>query len=383
MRATLSALICATHRCAQRALFVRCGGLFLVILATALLKVSVAVALPAQAPELLAEEQRVIGLSLPVDQATSFSPLDENSRKTSLRLLRSGDRLFVVHLWATWCKPCEEEFVHIKRIFPNGQYQGAQLILVAVQSPPAELRTFLQKHQSVVPPAPHYVDATSALQSALKMTKLPITLLVDRRWNVRQAFYGPISQRQKELTASIKRYMAPRELPEVDHCDRPPCIEPSYFLHSSLFLTQTSRWNARRGVLVPSSVDLPVAALPNLIYLFTPGSARSVDDLAELQKVAHGWRRVKDSRGAFVIVVVAADASLAAGWLARQPDFPDALVVHSSMPRLVQLMAAASGSVTLIMNRQGFVRNAFIGSFASSEYKVAATDALYMAAQGR
>lgn len=380
MRARLSTLPSAPRRRARRAWLAWAG--LLAILGTALLKMPAEAALQVRAPELLAEEQRVIGMGLPVEQAVSFSAIEESHHKTSLRSLRSNNRLLVIHLWATWCKPCEEEFVPLKRTFSDGQYEGSQLILVAVQSPAGELRAFLQQHQSVMPPSPHYVDETTAIQTALKMPKLPITLLVDRKWNVRQAFYGPITQRLNELTSSIKRYLAPKELAEIGRCDSPPCIEPSFFLHRSLFLAQTSRWNLRRRTLVPSPVELPVSALPNLIYLFTPSCTRCLDDLAELQKVAHGWSKVKDSRGAFVVVVVSADPSRAADLLARQPDFPNALVVHSAMPRLIELMAAAGDSVTLIMNRQGFVRNAFIGSFASRDYKVAATEALFMAAQG-
>lgn len=372
--------LCAAPR---RAAVTRRGLALAMMLANVLSSIPAAGMLQARAPELQAEEQRVIGVSLPIDQAASFSPVEESHRKASLRSLRSNNRLLVIHLWATWCKPCEEEFVPLKKIFADGQYQGAQLILIAVQSPAGELRAFLQRHQSGLPPAPHYVDDTTALQSALKMQKLPLTLLVDRQWIVRQAFYGPITERQTELKESIRRYMAPKELDAIDRCDSPPCIQPSFFLHRSLFLTNTSRWSERRKMLVPGPVDLPVSALPNLIYLFTPGCSRCRDDLAELQKVAHGWSRVKDSRGAFVVVMVSADAKRAAEMLSRQPDFPNALIVHSSMPRLMELMAAAGDSVTLIMNRQGFVRNAFIGSFASRDYKVAATDALYMAAQGR
>ncbi|MFO0576898.1 MAG: TlpA disulfide reductase family protein [Polyangia bacterium] len=338
-----------------------------------------------RSPELLAEEQRVIGMTLPTEQISGFSPASESPGAAGLRALRSNARLFVVHLWATWCAPCVEEFPHLKKAFPNGRYGEAQLVLIAVQSPPAELRAFLQKHAADLPAAPHYVDSTGALPTALKLPKLPLTLLVDRQWNVKQVFYSPITERRSELISSIDHYLSPPRLTATGgsflQCASPPCLMPSFFLHRSLSVTHTSRWNQRRRAPGATSLELPVAAQPNLIYLFTPGCARCLLDLAELQRIARGWSKTRSNHGSFLALVVSPDPDCAARLLERQPELQNILIVHSSMPQLIELMQAEGAAVTLIMNRQGYIRNAFVGPFA--QYKVAATDALYLAAQGR
>ena len=102
--------------------------------------------------------------------------------------------MFVVHVWGTWCQPCLEEFPLLKKMFPEGRGGDAQLILVALQSSEESLRKFAREHVAEIPTAPQYSDADGALPQALGMNKLPITLLVDRQWVIRQAFYGTVAR---------------------------------------------------------------------------------------------------------------------------------------------------------------------------------------------
>lgn len=327
-------------------------------------------------------EQGSIGLSVPAESAEILSP-GAPGQAATLRTLRSDAKLLVVHLWATWCQPCKEEFVHLKKLFPDGWYREAQLVLVASQDQSSAVSSFLQTYAASLPQAPHYVDEGGVLQKAVKLTKLPVTLLVDRQFVVRQAFDGPITARRGELMSSIDHYLSPPSLTSTGgtflQCRSPPCIEPSFFLHRSLLLSRTSRWVPRRRVLEPALVELPVAAKPNLIYLFSPSCTRCEGDLAALQRVAHGWSRTRGA-SSFVGLMASADPGGAASLLERQEDPANLLLLHSSMPQLVELVEAEGAAVTLIMNRQGYIRNAFVGPF--TQYRREATDAL-QAAQKR
>jgi thiol-disulfide isomerase/thioredoxin len=323
---------------------------------------------------------------LPAQEVMRWSMEPEAHRPMSLRTSRSSAKLFVLHLWATWCKPCAQEFPRLKQMFPDGRLGEAQLVLVAVQSPEEELRAFLKQNIAGIPRTPHFIDANGALQRALNLSKLPITLLVDRQWVVRQAFYGSVAERRQELMESVERYLYPPLLTAIGgkllECAAPPCIEPSFFLHRSLLLQETRRWQSRRRTLSPTSVVLPVSAQPNLIYLFTPTCAMCPADLSNLQKVVRGWRKARGSPVSFVVLLISGDPLRAANLLEQQQaTLPDTLIVHSSMPSLIQVMAAVGGPVTLVMNRQGYVRNAFIGAYMN--YQKAVTDALLQTTQER
>ena len=82
---------------------------------------------------------------LPVDRIKRWS-FEEQRHPPSLRALRSDAKVFVVHVWGTWCQPCLEEFPLLKKMFPEGRGGDAQLILVALQSSEESLRKFAREH---------------------------------------------------------------------------------------------------------------------------------------------------------------------------------------------------------------------------------------------
>ncbi len=60
--------------------------------------------------------------------------------------------LTLVHVWATWCDPCREEFPELLRMYEAARRRGLELILVSADDP-AELDAvdlFLQEQQSPV-----------------------------------------------------------------------------------------------------------------------------------------------------------------------------------------------------------------------------------------
>ena len=58
--------------------------------------------------------------------------------------------LTLVHVWATWCDPCREEFPELLKAYRYAQEKGLALLLVSADDP-ADLETvndFLRQHQS-------------------------------------------------------------------------------------------------------------------------------------------------------------------------------------------------------------------------------------------
>lgn len=53
--------------------------------------------------------------------------------KTKLSGLR--DPVTLVHVWATWCAPCREEFPHLMRFQKDYANRGVTLILISADSP--------------------------------------------------------------------------------------------------------------------------------------------------------------------------------------------------------------------------------------------------------
>lgn len=352
------------------------------------------------------EEQTPIGTVLPVGKISRW-PVERQRGKPlqTLRTFRTDAKLFVVHLWGTWCKPCREELMFFKQMFPDGRSSSgeAQLILIAIDSPHEKLSEFYVSAANSIPLAPQFVDEEGLLTKSLDRSKVPVTLLVDRQWVVRQAFYGSlmstddrtgfVADRRNELISSIERYLRPPLLTSYAddylRCAKPPCIEPSYFLHRSLVLGKdssgkwtTGRWTPRLRRFVPGEVFLPIGNQTTFLYIFPPSCKDCLDDLALLQKVSTGWRQSGSPRVSFAFLMYSDTEDCAVQTVLRHEAlFAGIPVFHTSLRELGQLMAASGIPVTLIMNRQGYVRHSFVGLYRG--YQTAATAGLLSVAKGK
>jgi len=335
------------------------------------------------------EEQRAVGVHISRSELRPYVPAAPLLLHKNLtgRSAKNTARLYVIHLWATWCEPCKAEFPFLKRMFHDGRYRDAQLMMVALQSPEEALQNFLDGNHASMPPAPLFVDDAASLLKQLKLSKLPITLLVDSHWVVRQAFSGPITDRLDELAISMDHFLAPMNLSSaggrgVATCMPPPCVAPSYFMHNALMTNDAQRWDRRSSKFTKTSLSLPLRNQPNLLYLFSPSCVHCGADLTMLQKVADGWQHSKSKQASIILMSVTEDTERTANFLARQPiSYNNMYVVHTSSNDLAEHLKAAGGSLMLIMNRQGYVRNAYVGSL--SDQRLGVTESLISASQGQ
>lgn len=122
--------------------------------------------------------------------------------------------VLLVHFWASWCKPCREEFPVWRDLMPRLQalYQGkVRILYVALQTNNSDMEQFLAENKDRVPRAPWYLDVGERLAAPLRKGlpedrfPMPVTLWLDRQRVVRQAVAGSIIQRRAEVVDSIAR----------------------------------------------------------------------------------------------------------------------------------------------------------------------------------
>jgi thiol-disulfide isomerase/thioredoxin len=67
-------------------------------------------------------------------------------------ILNSEAPLTLVHVWATWCDPCREEFPELLKAYRHVEERGLVLQLVSADDPDdlEAVNTFLRTHQSPV-----------------------------------------------------------------------------------------------------------------------------------------------------------------------------------------------------------------------------------------
>jgi thiol-disulfide isomerase/thioredoxin len=166
--------------------------------------VAVAQTAPPVPEELLLRRQEALLLHRRIDLAT-------------LRVLRGGafvasepplSRLLLVHLWAVECKPCLEELPTLQRFFgAQSQDPRVKVVMASETRDSTKLVEFIKQHRGWFPNGELYQVVDDGLRSSLQNFAQPLTLLVDERGIVHQAFVGSLRSRKSELVDAVARYL--------------------------------------------------------------------------------------------------------------------------------------------------------------------------------
>lgn len=122
--------------------------------------------------------------------------------------------VLVLHMWASWCGPCRQEFPTWTEMGPilEAEHKGkVRIVYVAIQSGRDDMERFLAQSRDVMPKSPWYYDLGDHLTEKFRKAlpgdqfQLPVTLLLDDRRIVRQVIAGPITSRRAELVESLNR----------------------------------------------------------------------------------------------------------------------------------------------------------------------------------
>lgn len=117
-------------------------------------------------------------------------------------------RLVVVHIWAVECKPCVEEMPLLRALIGGlRKFPVVQIAFISETQDLAKLQAFLTARRADLPQTDFFQLDSDALRQPLQNRAQPLTLLLDERGIVRQAFIGSLRARRSELTQAIERFL--------------------------------------------------------------------------------------------------------------------------------------------------------------------------------
>lgn len=100
-------------------------------------------------------------------------------------------KVVVINVWASWCKPCEQEAIELQTFWEAYRERGVVLIGVDYVDTPTGAMTYLKKFKITFPNAP---DLQSAISSTLNRNMgVPETYFIDRDGVLKYVQVGPFT----------------------------------------------------------------------------------------------------------------------------------------------------------------------------------------------
>jgi len=112
-----------------------------------------------------------------------------------------------VHLWATWCAPCEAELPFLIKFASKFENEGIKFLLVAVNDDPLKVKKFFKKIKNLPSNMIVALDKENKSMDLLGTIKVPETYLFNRQKKHIKKFVGPQNWEQYETGQIIRSYL--------------------------------------------------------------------------------------------------------------------------------------------------------------------------------
>lgn len=88
----------------------------------------------------------------------------------------SDKKITVIHFWATWCKPCLEEFPELRKALPKLENDSTQF-LIASDEDLDRIKSYQEKHKTGL----DLIRMTKGSMADFELYALPTTIILDNQ----------------------------------------------------------------------------------------------------------------------------------------------------------------------------------------------------------
>ena len=138
----------------------------------------------------------------------------EDATGGPLTLADFRGRVILLNIWATWCGPCRKEMPDLDRLQAELGGPGFQVLAVSIDRGGIErVRKFFD--ETGIRQLAIYLDQQGGAMTALTLTGVPATLLIDRDGKEIQRWIGPAEWSSAEIVALLRRHIDLKESGET------------------------------------------------------------------------------------------------------------------------------------------------------------------------
>ncbi len=114
---------------------------------------------------------------------------------------------YYVHIWGTWCGPCETEFGVLLDFAAKLESANVKFFLIAVNDEVIKIEKFLKRYKSIPKNVSILIDQENKAMDSFGVFKVPETFLHDQNGRVLNKYPGPQEWMQDIYTVQAKQYL--------------------------------------------------------------------------------------------------------------------------------------------------------------------------------
>jgi len=120
--------------------------------------------------------------------APNFVLRDLSDKKIELKQLL-GKGPLVIDFWATWCKPCKEEFPQLQALYERYKDKGLEIVAISTDNPRtlSKVKAYIMGRRYTFKVL---LDTDQEVRRLYKVRALPTTFLIDREGRIRYSYTG-------------------------------------------------------------------------------------------------------------------------------------------------------------------------------------------------
>lgn len=142
-------------------------------------------------------------------ETTEIAPGFEAQTTTgkTVKLAQFRGQVVLLDFWASWCKPCQEEFPFLIELQHANKGKNFTVLAINLDEDTTKMQAFLDKLRTPIP-FPVITDPQGKIPGLYKVDHMPMTILIAPNGEIRYKQGGFKSSSQDKLAQAVKALLA-------------------------------------------------------------------------------------------------------------------------------------------------------------------------------